>query len=103
VEQTIALLNGFVDKIHALSIMNEERVLDLCKDLCINLSKFYYVNMEKFDLDPSRASVIIRLIMNLFETNLRKSIGAQSLRIIGQSERFVVSSKDEEKKKFGII
>lgn len=104
IDQTIALVNGFVYQIQALSVLNEERVFEICKDLAISLAKFYYKNMDNFNLTPEKASVIIRLIMVLFETNLRKSIGAKALMMIGQSERVSIVEKEQEKKKFlGVI
>jgi len=102
IEQTMALVNGFITKIQALTILDEERILTLCKDLYINLAKFYYINMEEFDLTPERASLVIRIVCNLFETNLRKSLGGRSMQIIGMTEK-IIETKTTPKRRFGII
>lgn len=102
IEQTMALINAFVSKIQGLTIVDEERILTLCKDLYIKLARFYYTNMEYFDLDPEKGSIVLRIIVNLFEANLRKSLAGMSMRIIGQTER-IIETRAEPKKRFGII
>lgn len=104
IEETMAIVNGFISKIQGLSILDEERVFVMCKDLWIKLSKMYYINMENFDIDPARASIVLRVIMNLFETNLRKSLGGRSMRMIGETEKIVQSIEEPERKKIlGVI
>jgi hypothetical protein len=104
IEDTMALVNSFITKIQALTILDEERILTLCRDLYIKLAQLYYVNMEKYELIPEKASVVIRIVMNAFETNLRKSLGGRSLLLIGQTERIVEQKVEAPRKKiFGII
>jgi hypothetical protein len=102
IEETMSIINGFVSKIQALTLLDEERVLTLCRDLYVKLAMLYYIKMEDFELDPARASIVIRMIMNMFESNLRKSISGISLKMIGQTEKVVVT-KEQHQKKFGII
>lgn len=103
VEETISIINGFVEgRIHGLTILTEERIYTICRDLYIKLAKHYYINMERYGLDPAKASMILRMIMNLVEANLRKSIAGKSLMLIGSTERVTVH-KVEGKKKFGVI
>jgi len=102
VEDIVSLVNGFVtDKIHPLSIFTEERILQLCRDLYTKLAIMLYKNMEFYEIDPGKASVILRMVMNLFEANLRKAIGGMSLRMLGQTEK-VIEQKTEPKKRFPI-
>jgi len=97
VEDTIAIVNGFVEgKIQGLTILDEERVLTWCRELHRKLALLYYLNMEKYELKPAKASLVIRMVCNLFESNFRKSIGGMSLRLIGQTER-IVTHKTESK------
>lgn len=104
IEETMALINGFVTKIQGLTVLDEERVLILSKDIYIKLAQLYYINMENFDIDPARASIIVRMIMNLFESNLRKSLQGRSLLLIGQTERIVETRTEPTRKKIlGII
>ena len=104
IEDTMTLVNGFITKIQALTILDEERILALCRDLYISLSILYYVNMEKYELTPEKASVVIRMVMNAFETNLRKSLGGRSLLLIGQTERVIEQKIEQPRKKIlGII
>jgi hypothetical protein len=103
VEETMALINGFISKIQGITIVDEERVLTLCRDLYVKLSQLYYVNMERYEITPEKASVVLRMVMNLFETNLRKSLGGMSMKMIGQSERIVETRAEQPKKRFGIF
>jgi hypothetical protein len=104
IEDTMAIINGFITKIQALTIIDEERIFIWCRELHIRLSQLYYINMEKYELTPEKASVIVRMIMNAFESNLRKSLGGMSMRLIGQTERIVEQRVEASRKKFlGII
>lgn len=103
VEGTMAVINAFANVIQGLTYLTEERILEICRDLNIALAKKYYINMEKYDLTPETASIVLRMCMNIIEMNLRKSIQGMSMRIIGTTER-VIETKTEGKKKFlGII
>lgn len=104
IEDTMAIINGFVTKIQALTIMDEERIFSWCRELHIRLALLYYNNMEKYELTPEKASIIVRMIMNAFESNLRKSLGGMSMRLIGQTERIVEQRVETPRRKFfGII
>lgn len=103
IEGTMSVINAFVTKIQALTIFDEERIMELCRDLHITLAKHYYINMEKYDLDPIKATIVIRMIMNLFESNLRKSLGGKSMMLIGETERIVEQRVEPRKKLFGVI
>ena len=102
IESTMALINAFVTKIGALTILSEDRILELCGDLHTKLSVLYYVNMDKYNLTPDKASVVIRMVMTSVEANLRKSLGGKSLMLIGETEK-IVEQKVVPKKKFGVI
>jgi len=100
IDQTIAFVNGFVDgRIQGLTVYNEERILKICQDLHRRLTDFYFIKMEQFNLTPETAKVIIAMIMNLFESNLRKSLEGRTLKMLGESER-IVTTKDESKRKW---
>ena len=97
IEHTIALINAFVDgRVHGMSIYDNDRIMMLCRDLFVRLSQFYYVNMERYDLTPEKANIVIRIIISLFESNLRKSLGGTSLRLIGSTEK-IIFKKDNER------
>lgn len=102
IEETMSLINAFITKIQALTYLDEERIFELCRDIYIKLSKFYYVNMEKYEIYPAKASLVIRMIMDMFESNMRKSIGGRSMLLVGQTER-IIETKTEPKKRFGIF
>lgn len=99
IEDTMALVNGFITKIQALTITNEERILLICKDLYIKLAQLYYINMRNYNLEPSKASIIIRMVMNFYENNLRKSIDGRSLLLIGQTEKITEVRTDQGRKR----
>ena len=104
VEETMALVNFAISKIQALSIYDEERILVQSKLLNIELAIYYFIHYREFDLSLDRASLVIELIMNNFESNLRKSIQGQGLKVIGGTERVVTTQIDnEKKKKFGLF
>jgi len=104
VEDTVSIAKFLCNKIHGLTILTEERVLELAKEFYIKLAKLYYVNMEKYQLTPAKASVVIRMVVGLFESTLRKSIGGMSMRLIGQTERVVETRAEPKRKKIlGII
>lgn len=87
IEKTMAIVNGFISKIQALSIISEERILELDLELNFALVAFYYENMEEFNMSRATASVVIRMIMSMVEANWRKSINGNGLRWASGSER----------------
>ncbi|MCS7231790.1 MAG: hypothetical protein RMJ67_06605 [Elusimicrobiota bacterium] len=103
IEQTMAVINAFITKVQGLTFFDEDRIIDLCRHLFRELSVFYYINMEKFDLTPERAKIVIRLILDLYEANLRKSIGGLGIKLMGTTERIVETKQQERKKFLGII
>jgi hypothetical protein len=104
VEQTMAVVNGFITIVQGTSIYDEQRIYALCFEFNEKLNLYYYQNMDDFDLPPDRASLVIRLIVDGFEANMRKSIGGASLKIIGSTER-VIETRATEKpaKRFGLF
>jgi hypothetical protein len=98
IEETMATINAFVTVIQGLTWLDEDRILKLCLDLSVKLDIFYYINMEKFDLEPERASIVKRIVMNMVETNMRKSIAGNSMKLIGQTEKIVETRVEEGKK-----
>lgn len=100
IEETMAIINSSVTKIQALSIVDEERIKAMCLTLGRSLVDNYYVNMEKYGLDPSRATMVLRIIMNLVETNLRKSLEGKALIITLQNETVREVRTDKAKKGF---
>ena len=84
---TISFLNGFVTKIGATSYFEDEnRILNRCRDLHIKLAHHYYDHMDDYDLTPSKASLIIDMILSAIEDNLRKSIRAKMMQTLGGPE-----------------
>lgn len=101
INKTMALLNGYVSKIQALSQMDEERVFKLCIVTRDALTDFYSIHCREFGISLMDASLIIDMVMNNFETNMRKAIGGKGLTIIGGTERVIESRTDNpQKKKF---
>lgn len=98
IEETMSLINGLVTKIHGLTIVTEDRVHELCRDLMVKLAKLYYVNMTNFALKPEKAYLVIRIIMYLFEANLRKSIQGYSMKMMGQTEKFITTQTEPKRK-----
>jgi hypothetical protein len=104
IEDTMTIINCFVTKIQALTIFDNERISTWCRELHKALAKLYYINMEKYELTLEKASVVLRMIMNTFESNSRKSLGGTGMRLIGQTERIVEQRVETPRKKiFGII
>jgi hypothetical protein len=103
IEDTMTIINGYITKIQALTILDEERIMAMCRTLRVELAKLYYTNMEKYQTTPEKASIVIDMILNAFETNLRKSLGGRSLMLIGQTERIVEQRVEPKKKILGLI
>ena len=76
VRETMALLSGIVTTTHSDSALDEDRILKLCKHVNLTLLEFYYTNWERFNLDSSKAGLLVNIIMDIYETNLRKSLHA---------------------------
>ena len=96
IDETLSEL-GMVTEIQGFSYYkDEERILLLTKDLHISLAKFYRINMERFELTPTKASLLIKILTDLYEANMRRSIGGRSLNIIGGSEKVVVTKDDNK-------
>lgn len=86
IEETMSIFNGFVNKIDATSLTNEDRILDKCTRLHEELAFNYFINMKRYELTREKASLVIKMIVNAFESNSRKSIGAIMLKTLGGSE-----------------
>lgn len=93
IEETMSLINGFVNKIQALTQYDEDRILEWCMKIDIALAHKYYINMENYSIDPINADIVIDMIMNLIESNLRKSHGAIGLKTTSQSERVITEHR----------
>lgn len=102
IEETMSLLNAFVTKIQGVTYLDEERIFELCRDIYVKLAKLYYIQMENYNINPSKASVVIRFVMNNIESNMRKSIGGRSMQMIGQTER-IVETRNEPKRRFWLF
>lgn len=99
INKTMAMLSGHVSKIQALSQLNEDRVLQLCQVLSEDLIVYFAIHHAEFGMSLFDASKVIGLIMDNYETNLRKSIGGQGLRTIGGSEHVIETRTDSQPKK----
>jgi len=87
IEATMALYTGMITKIDATtSYEDEARVLELCEDDAHVFVNFFTVNMQRFELEPEKASVVLNMLMDSIEANRRKSIGAQGLKLMLTSE-----------------
>lgn len=98
VEATMAYINSFVTLIQALSFIDEERVYVLCKDLWIKMAKLYFRRMEEFDLTPDKANIVLRIVMHLVETNLRKSINGNALKVLATTEKRIETIVGQQRK-----
>ena len=105
VEETMAIIYSFVSKVQALSIIDEERIFNISRMLNVELASYYFIHYKEFDLTLDRATIVIEIIMNNFETNLRKSIQGQGLKIIGGTEKVIETRSDQQgrKKLFGVF
>lgn len=104
VEQTMAIIQAFVSKIQALSVIDEDRVYEMCKALNIKLVEHFRQNMWNYNMTTSGASVVIRMIMDQYEFNIRKSMGGRAILAALASER-VIESKVEPRNRglFGMF
>ena len=99
VNEILALIKGYVNKITALTVLNEDRVLTLCYYFYLDLAEFLFMKRKEYQLTPEKASQIINIIISVIETNLRRSIGGFGMRIVGVSEK-VIEHRVEPKKKW---
>jgi hypothetical protein len=97
IEASMAIFSGFVSKISGTSIYDEIRILELVENLAHDLVNLYTANMQKFELDPERASVVIDMLTDSYESNLRKSIDGKSLKWMLSSEEMRVVSTEQQK------
>jgi hypothetical protein len=124
IEATMSYINAFVTLIQGLSFIDEERIMTLSKDLWIKLAKLYYIRMEDrhivvlgiivnaefnkggfinteekgFDLSPDKANIVLREVMNLFETNMRKSISGNTLKLLATTEKRIETVVEQPRK-----
>lgn len=105
IENTMTIINGYVTKIQAYSIYDEERIKEWCGEIDWVLCKLYFANMERYDLTPDKADTVVRFIMNAIESNMRKSIEGAALQGLSQSERIteVRTTQQQKGKLFGVI
>jgi hypothetical protein len=106
IENIMSIVNGFVDKIQATSNFDVFRINELCLADAYAITKLLYKNMEKYETTPDKATIIKRMIMNLDESNYRKSMNGQTLKLLGDTERFVQStnpSQNQQRRFLGLI
>jgi len=110
VENSLALINGYVTKIQKLGIQREGRVLAWAGKIDWELSKLFFAAMmqeneenpnqiNQYDISPVKASNVIVMMMNLIESNLSGSIEGRSLELLGQSEHVVQTIGEQPRKK----
>jgi len=103
VEATISIISGFVTgKIQATANFDRKEVYRWCRELWLSLAKHYAKNMHKYELKKDGATLVIRMIVNLFHANLSKSINAEMINVIRGTERVTVTEGQEKKKRFWI-
>ena len=70
----------------------------MCFLLKMAVAKFLAENWVRYELTKGKASMIVNIVLNIFETNLSKSLGGKSLDLVAGTERVLV--KKEEPKKW---
>jgi hypothetical protein len=98
VSEIMTLIKGYVNKVTGLTYLSEERVLNLCHMIYIDLAEFLLMKRKEYELTPEKATQVLNIIISIIETNLRKSIGGFGMRIIGVSEK-VIEHRVEPKRK----
>jgi hypothetical protein len=89
VSEILTLIKGYVNIITGLTYLSEERVLQLCYFIYLDLAQFLLLKRKEYQLTPEKASQVLNIIISIFEANLRKSIGGFGMRILGVMERVI--------------
>lgn len=101
VETTMSIISGFITgKVQATTNLDRKEVYAWCKELWETLAIHFAKHMHEYDLKKDTASVVIRMIVNLFHTNLAKSIGGIMIDVIRGTETVTVTKEDKDKKRF---
>lgn len=87
IAETMSIIKPLVTKIQALTALKEERILQRSLNINITINNFFALNMQKFDLTEEKADIVVDMIMDLYESNLSKSVEALSMKLQGQIER----------------
>jgi len=92
IENTMSTLNGFVSKIGALSVYDdEERIKFLCGEIMEVLDLLYYRNLDRYELTEEKWPQVVLMICSNVESNLRKSLRGATLQMIAATDRTVES------------
>lgn len=89
ISDCIAFLKLNVNVATGTSIMNEERVMRICKKTAQSLLIMLQNNRERFEIEPGKLLLICQMLMNVFEANMRTSIDGKGLEWFLQHERII--------------
>lgn len=101
IDKTMSLINGYISILHGLSQIEEDRIMLLCRRLAIQLDFWFYNNADDFDIEPSSIAVVVDMIMDLYELNLRRSLAGKTLNLIGTTEHYEHTQNMEKEKSGG--
>jgi hypothetical protein len=97
VEDTMALFNGLVNKIGAITISDERQIRLWCRELMTSLAIMYYRRMDAYEMSPDKADLVIMMVVSAFQSNMNKSLGGRSLQLLGTTEKIVHSTVQQNR------
>lgn len=104
IDATMLLVSGFLSRMHGLSIYDDDRIKEICHITASALTRLYAVNLMEFGMTPSKMRVVKVMLMDYFESNIRRSFSGSALKwasqYIPQEQQ---TQQKEQKKRLGQV
>jgi len=89
-----------IGNIQGASNIDLERLDKWCFLLKMAVAKFLAENWVRYNLTKGKASMIVNMVVNIFEANLSKSLGGKSLDLVAGTERVSIIKSEPKKKRW---
>lgn len=89
VSDCVTFLKMNVNIATGTSIMDEPRVMKICKKTAQSILIMLQNNRLRYEIEPGKLLFITQMLMNVFEANLRTSIEGKGLEWFLQHERII--------------
>lgn len=74
----------------------ERRILQWCERFTEDVAEMLFINQIKYDLDDAKYMLLVTIIAQAFESNLRKSLGGRALTLALQGKRVIESRQFQD-------
>lgn len=96
IQETMSYARAMITQIEAFSVFTDHEIRLKYRRMNIVLIKLYATKMQAFDMTNEQASFVIRMLMDKYDANLRKSLDGASMELTrGTMKTSYVKTKDD--------